>query len=295
MKILELTVQLRKNFEELTDIFNIFNKMISEGHKSEVFLNSYEASQELVQYITINIYRCKSYASLVVKRDIYTSSKEIEMFKKLEELQKRVNKPIYQYFQTDSDGKSITISIYDNYDDISKIGTSELHMFSNNTTVIPNNLKTNSLTELLCVDLFLRKQFNELPMLVNIFNRMLEKNACSFMRYETNKSNNKNDTKNTNNFNYFDLSFYFDTFERPSFSIKFSLFKEMIPSHTTLSKFNYACMQVPNPCLTQINFEKSFDEKHGPHLKVIVKISENSRKVTEIENFFNILDTISPQ
>lgn len=295
MKILEFTVQLRKSFEELRDIFKVFNKMISEKHKSEVFLNYYEVSQELKHYITINIYRCKSYASLVVNRDICISSKEIEIFKKLEELQSSSKQPIYNYFQTDHDGKFITISVYNNYDDILKIGTSEPNVFNNNSSAIQSNLKTDSLTNLLSVDLFLRKPFAELPMLIDIFNQMLAKNACSFMRYETNKSNNKNDTKNTNNFNYFDLSFYFDTFERPSFSIKFSLFKEMIPSHTTLSKFNYACMQVPNPCLTQINFEKSFDEKHGPHLKVIVKISENSRKVTEIENIFNILETISPQ
>ena len=293
MKILEFTVQLRKSFEELRDIFKVFNKMISEKHKSEVFLNYYEVSQELRHYITINIYRCKSYASLVVNRDICISSKEIEIFKKLEELQSSSKQPIYNYFQTDHDGKFITISVYNNYDDILKIGTSEPNVFNNNSSAIQNNLKTDSLTNLLSVDLFLRKPFAELPMLIDIFNQMLAKNACSFMKYETNKSKNKNDTRN--NFNYFNLVFYFDTFERPSFSIKFSLFKELLPSPTTLSKYNYVCMQVNNPCFTQISFEKSFDEKHGPHLNFVVNASQNSKELTEIENIFNILETISPQ
>lgn len=293
MKILEFTVQLRKSFEELRDIFKVFNKMISEKHKSEVFLNSYEISQELRHYITINIYRCKSYASLVVNRDICISSKEIEIFKKLEELQSSSKQPIYNYFQTDHDGKFITISVYNNYDDILKIGTSEPNVFNNNSSAIQSNLKTDSLTNLLSVELFLRKPFAELPMLIDIFNRMLAKNACSFMKYETNKSKNKNDTRN--DFNYFNLVFYFDTFERPSFSIKFSLFKDLLPSPTTLSKYNYVCMQVNNPCFTQISFEKSFDEKHGQHLKFFVNVSQNSKELTEIENIFNILETISPQ
>ena len=293
MKILEFTVQLRKSFEELRDIFKVFNKMISEKHKSEVFLNYYEVSQELKHYITINIYRCKSYASLVVNRDICISSKEIEIFKKLEELQSSSKQPIYNYFQTDHDGKFITISVYNNYDDILKIGTSEPNVFNNNSSAIQSNLKTDSLTNLLSVDLFLRKPFAELPMLIDIFNRMLAKNACSFMKYETNKSKNKNDTRN--DFNYFNLVFYFDTFERPSFSIKASLFKELLPSPTTLSKYNYVCMQVNNPCFTQISFEKSFDEKHGPHLNFVVNVSQNSKELTEIENIFNILETISPQ
>ena len=293
MKILEFTVQLRKSFEELRDIFKVFNKMISEKHKSEVFLNYYEVSQELKHYITINIYRCKSYASLVVNRDICISSKEIEIFKKLEELQSSSKQPIYKYFQTDHDGKFITISVYNNYDDILKIGTSEPNVFNNNSSAIQSNLKTDSLTNLLSVDLFLRKPFAELPMLIDIFNRMLAKNACSFMKYETNKSKNKNDTRN--DFNYFNLVFYFDTFERPSFSIKVSLFKELLPSPTTLSKYNYVCMQVNNPCFTQISFEKSFDEKHGPHLNFVVNVSQNSKELTEIENIFNILETISPQ
>lgn len=293
MKILEFTVQLRKSFEELRDIFKVFNKMISEKHKSEVFLNYYEVSQELRHYITINIYRCKSYASLVVNRDICISSKEIEIFKKLEELQSSSKQPIYNYFQTDHDGKFITISVYNNYDDILKIGTSEPNVFNNNSSAIQSNLKTDSLTNLLSVDLFLRKPFAELPMLIDIFNRMLAKNACSFMKYETNKSKNKNDTRN--DFNYFNLVFYFDTFERPSFSIKVSLFKELLPSPTTLSKYNYVCMQVNNPCFTQISFEKSFDEKHGPHLNFVVNVSQNSKELTEIENIFNILETISPQ
>ncbi len=210
MKILEFTVQLRKSFEELRDIFKVFNKMISEKHKSEVFLNSYEVSQELRHYITINIYRCKSYASLVVNRDICIFSKEIEIFKKLEEIQSSSKQPIYNYFQTDHDGKFITISVYNNYDDILKIGTSEPNVFNNNSSAIQSNLKTDSLTNLLSVDLFLRKPFAELPMLIDIFNRMLAKNACSFMKYETNKSKNKNDTRN--DFNYFNLVFYFDTF-----------------------------------------------------------------------------------
>lgn len=293
MKILEFTVQLRKSFEELRDIFKVFNKMISEKHKSEVFLNYYEVSQELKHYITINIYRCKSYASLVVNRDICISSKEIEIFKKLEELQSSSKQPIYNYFQTDHDGKFITISVYNNYDDILKISTSEPNVFNNNSSAIQSNLKTDSLTNLLSVDLFLRKPFAELPMLIDIFNRMLAKNACSFMKYETNKSKNKNDTRN--DFNYFNLVFYFDTFERPSFSIKVSLFKELLPSPTTLSKYNYVCMQVNNPCFTQISFEKSFDEKHGPHLNFVVNVSQNSKELTEIENIFNILETISPQ
>ena len=293
MKILEFTVQLRKSFEELRDIFKVFNKMISEKHKSEVFLNSYEVSQELRHYITINIYRCKSYASLVVNRDICIFSKEIEIFKKLEEIQTSSKQPIYNYFQTDHDGKFITISVYNNYDDILKIGTSEPNVFNNNSSAIQSNLKTDSLTNLLSVDLFLRKPFAELPMLIDIFNRMLAKNACSFMKYETNKSKNKNDTRN--DFNYFNLVFYFDTFERPSFSIKVSLFKELLPSPTTLSKYNYVCMQVNNPCFTQISFEKSFDEKHGPHLNFVVNVSQNSKELTEIENIFNILETISPQ
>ena len=293
MKILEFTVQLRKSFEELRDIFKVFNKMISEKHKSEVLLNYYEVSQELKHYITINIYRCKSYASLVVNRDICISSKEIEIFKKLEELQSSSKQPIYNYFQTDHDGKFITISVYNNYDDILKIGTSEPNVFNNNSSAIQSNLKTDSLTNLLSVDLFLRKPFAELPMLIDIFNRMLAKNACSFMKYETNKSKNKNDTRN--DFNYFNLVFYFDTFERPSFSIKVSLFKELLPSPTTLSKYNYVCMQVNNPCFTQISFEKSFDEKHGPHLNFVVNVSQNSKELTEIENIFNILETISPQ
>lgn len=293
MKILEFTVQLRKSFEELRDIFKVFNKMISEKHKSEVFLNYYEVSQELRHYITINIYRCKSYASLVVNRDICISSKEIEIFKKLEKLQSSSKQPIYNYFQTDHDGKFITISVYNNYDDILKIGTSEPNVFNNNSSAIQSNLKTDSLTNLLSVDLFLRKPFAELPMLIDIFNRMLAKNACSFMKYETNKSKNKNDTRN--DFNYFNLVFYFDTFERPSFSIKVSLFKELLPSPTTLSKYNYVCMQVNNPCFTQISFEKSFDEKHGPHLNFVVNVSQNSKELTEIENIFNILETISPQ
>lgn len=275
MKILEFTVQLRKSFEELRDIFKVFNKMISEKHKSEVFLNSYEVSQELRHYITINIYRCKSYASLVVNRDICIFSKEIEIFKKLEEIQSSSKQPIYNYFQTDHDGKFITISVYNNYDDILKIGTSEPNVFNNNSSAIQSNLKTDSLTNLLSVDLFLRKPFAELPMLIDIFNRMLAKNACSFMKYETNKSKNKNDTRN--DFNYFNLVFYFDTFERPSFSIKVSLFKELLPSPTTLSKYNYVCMQVNNPCFTQISFEKSFDEKHGPHLNFVVNVSQNSK------------------
>lgn len=293
MKILEFTVQLRKSFEELRDIFKVFNKMISEKHKSEVFLNYYEVSQELKHYITINIYRCKSYASLVVNRDICISSKEIEIFKKLEELQSSSKQPIYNYFQTDHDGKFITISVYNNYDDILKIGTSEPNVFNNNSSAIQSNLKTDSLTNLLSVDLFLRKPFAELPMLIDIFNQMLAKNACSFMKYETNKSKNKNDTRN--DFNYFNLVFYFDTFERPSFSIKVSLFKELLPSPTTLSKYNYVCMQVNNPCFTQISFEKSFAEKHGPHLNFVVNVSQNSKELTEIENIFNILETISPQ
>lgn len=293
MKILEFTVQLRKSFEELRDIFKVFNKMISEKHKSEVFLNYYEVSQELRHYITINIYRCKSYASLVVNRDICISYKEIEIFKKLEELQSSSKQPIYNYFQTDHDGKFITISVYNNYDDILKIGTSEPNVFNNNSSAIQSNLKTDSLTNLLSVDLFLRKPFAELPMLIDIFNQMLAKNACSFMKYETNKSKNKNDTRN--DFNYFNLVFYFDTFERPSFSIKVSLFKELLPSPTTLSKYNYVCMQVNNPCFTQISFEKSFDEKHGPHLNFVVNVSQNSKELTEIENIFNILETISPQ
>lgn len=293
MKILEFTVQLRKSFEELRDIFKVFNKMISEKHKSEVFLNYYEVSQELRHYITINIYRCKSYASLVVNRDICIFSKEIEIFKKLEEIQSSSKQPIYNYFQTDHDGKFITISVYNNYDDILKIGTSEPNVFNNNSSAIQSNLKTDSLTNLLSVDLFLRKPFAELPMLIDIFNRMLAKNACSFMKYETNKSKNKNDTRN--DFNYFNLVFYFDTFERPSFSIKVSLFKELLPSPTTLSKYNYVCMQVNNPCFTQISFEKSFDEKHGPHLNFVVNVSQNSKELTEIENIFNILETISPQ
>ena len=293
MKILEFTVQLRKSFEELRDIFKVFNKMISEKHKSEVFLNSYEVSQELRHYITINIYRCKSYASLVVNRDICIFSKEIEIFKKLEEIQSSSKQPIYNYFQTDHDWKFITISVYNNYDDILKIGTSEPNVFNNNSSAIQSNLKTDSLTNLLSVDLFLRKPFAELPMLIDIFNRMLAKNACSFMKYETNKSKNKNDTRN--DFNYFNLVFYFDTFERPSFSIKVSLFKELLPSPTTLSKYNYVCMQVNNPCFTQISFEKSFDEKHGPHLNFVVNVSQNSKELTEIENIFNILETISPQ
>ena len=293
MKILEFTVQLRKSFEELRDIFKVFNKMISEKHKSEVFLNSYEVSQELKHYITINIYRCKSYASLVVNRDICISSKEIEIFKKLEELQSSSKQPIYNYFQTDHDGKFITISVYNNYDDILKIGTSEPNVFHNNSSAIQSNLKTDSLTNLLSVDLFLRKPFAELPMLIDIFNRMLAKNACSFMKYETNKSKNKNNTRN--DFNYFNLVFYFDTFERPSFLIKFSLFKELLPSPTTLSKYNYVCMQINNSCFTQISFEKSFDEKHGPHLNFVVNVSQNSKELTEIENIFNILETISPQ
>lgn len=293
MKILEFTVQLRKSFEELRDIFKVFNKMISEKHKSEVFLNSYEVSQELRHYITINIYRCKSYASLVVNRDICISSKEIEIFKKLEELQSSSKQPIYNYFQTDHDGKFITISVYNNYDDILKIGTSEPNVFNNNSSAIQSNLKTDSLTNLLSVELFLRKPFAELPMLIDIFNRMLAKNACSFMKYETNKSKNKNDTRN--DFNYFNLVFYFDTFERPSFSIKVSLFKELLPSPTTLSKYNYVCMQINNSCFTQISFEKSFDEKHGPHLNFVVNVSQNSKELTEIENIFNILETISPQ
>lgn len=293
MKILEFTVQLRKSFEELRDIFKVFNKMISEKHKSKVFLNYYEVSQELKHYITINIYRCKSYASLVVNRDICISSKEIEIFKKLEELQSSSKQPIYNYFQTDHDGKFITISVYNNYDDILKISTSEPNVFNNNSSAIQSNLKTDSLTNLLSVDLFLRKPFAELPMLIDIFNQMLAKNACSFMKYETNKSKNKNDTRN--NFNYFNLVFYFDTFERPSFSIKFSLFKDLLPSPTTLSKYNYVCMQINNPCFTQISFEKSFDEKHGPHLNFVVNVSQNSKELTEIENIFNILETISPQ
>ena len=293
MKILEFTVQLRKSFEELRDIFKVFNKMISEKHKSEVFLNSYEVSQELRHYITINIYRCKSYASLVVNRDICISSKEIEIFKKLEELQSSSKQPIYNYFQTDHDGKFITISVYNNYDDILKIGTSEPNVFNNNSSAIQSNLKTDSLTNLLSVDLFLRKPFAELPMLIDIFNWMLSKNACSFMKYETNKSKNKNDTRN--DFNYFNLVFYFDTFERPSFSIKFSLFKDLLPSPITLSKYNYVCMQINNSCFTQISFEKSFDEKHGPHLNFVVNVSQNSKELTEIENIFNILETISPQ
>lgn len=293
MKILEFTVQLRKSFEELRDIFKVFNKMISEKHKSEVFLNSYEVSQELRHYITINIYRCKSYASLVVNRDICISSKEIEIFKKLEELQSSSKQPIYNYFQTDHDGKFITISVYNNYDDILKIGTSEPNVFNNNSSATQSNLKTDSLTNLLSVDLFLRKPFAELPMLIDIFNWMLAKNACSFMKYETNKSKNKNDTRN--DFNYFNLVFYFDTFERPSFSIKVSLFKELLPSPTTLSKYNYVCMQINNSCFTQISFEKSFDEKHGPHLNFVVNVSQNSKELTEIENIFNILETISPQ
>ncbi len=293
MKILEFTVQLRKSFEELRDIFKVFNKMISEKHKSEVFLNYYEVSQELRHYITINIYRCKSYASLVVNRDICISSKEIEIFKKLEELQSNSKQPIYNYFQTDHDGKFITISVYNNYDDILKIGTSEPNVFNNNSSAIQSNLKTDSLTNLLSVDLFLRKPFAELPMLIDIFNWMLAKNACSFMKYETNKSKNKNDTRN--DFNYFNLVFYFDTFERPSFSIKVSLFKELLPSPTTLSKYNYVCMQINNSCFHQISFEKSFDEKHGPHLNFVVNVSQNSKELTEIENIFNILETISPQ
>lgn len=293
MKILEFTVQLRKSFEELRDIFKVFNKMISEKHKSEVFLNYYEVSQELRHYITINIYRCKSYASLVVNRDICISSKEIDIFKKLEELQSSSKQPIYNYFQTDHDGKFITISVYNNYDDILKIGTSEPNVFNNNSSAIQSNLKADSLTNLLSVDLFLRKPFAELPMLIDIFNWMLAKNACSFMKYETNKSKNKNDTRN--DFNYFNLVFYFDTFERPSFSIKVSLFKELLPSPTTLSKYNYVCMQINNSCFTQISFEKSFDEKHGPHLNFVVNVSQNSKELTEIENIFNILETISPQ
>ena len=284
MKLFDLHFELRDQYKELPDLLRVFNKMVFTGqiYKSVIkVFNYHEHDDEVINYISIDMHRCKpSIASIGIRRDLRGSLSEPlqENLKILSEMQDK-NASYFPFFETDDAGNTLTISIYNSIPKDIILSDSE-SLFDNIPMHSPK-------IEILNLNFYLRKDFPELQSLFVISNRMLQRQASSFITIKS-----STDRKAL----YLNLNILFQDKLRPSLFFTVGLVKNSFPREyqIELAKFNFACSKIPNSCLVTLNCIKIPDFKHGPLVQIKLFESERPEVKEEIDYQFKLLNSISP-
>ena len=66
----KVTFNLRSPFPELESICYLFNKMMISGKGNHAELKIGKSKEKDIDYITINVYRCRKYPSVTLNRDV---------------------------------------------------------------------------------------------------------------------------------------------------------------------------------------------------------------------------------
>lgn len=278
MELLKLEFTLRNEFVELKDLFMLFNNMVLNDKiiTTNIEVKDYTEKDQTRYYLYIGLHRCKaSFASIEINRDIESISAESAVnLTRFDDL-KKSEKHYIPVFSVAEDNKTVTITIFDVY--VPK----EIEAYTNDDIL---NTHTD---RLLSLDFFLRKPFEELPLLISIANKMFAKKASSFITLRPTSNNGKT---------YLNINILYENIRRPSLSITVGLIGNSVPNQYQfeLAKFNFACSKIPNLSPVFISCDDTNDSHHGPIVRINVFASTNSNVTKEIEKQFKILNSISP-
>ena len=279
MIILNLEFELRKNFDELKDLFQILNNMVSteEINSVDIEVKDYIENNKTCYYLYIGIHRCKlSFASIEIRRDLANApSKELSTnLLRYSELKRSntSNTPVFEI-----DDNKVTIKVFDTY---------AADMMSV-TNLSFDEIMSPHEPRLLSLEFYLRKPFIELPEFIAIANKMYQKNASSFITLKPSIDNKKT---------YLNINWFYEDLYRPSLCLTVGLLGNSVPSQYQfeLAKFNFACSKVPNLVSVFINCNDANDSNHGPVIRINVFESTVPKVQKEIEKQFRLLDSISP-
>ena len=107
----KVTFNLRSPFPELESICYLFNKMMISGKGNHAELKIGKSKD--IDYITINVYRCRKYPSVTLNRDVDLIDFETENFVSSVDFSKSI-----LFFEADSTGHFITVYICNSYNDL---------------------------------------------------------------------------------------------------------------------------------------------------------------------------------
>lgn len=268
MKLYTLNFTLLREFEELKDLFDLFNQMVVK----EAHLKISVKTENDISFIQIYLYRCLRTPSIGIKRDLeFLPSKEILNHLKLIDFEK-----VYLQFHI-KDAKYITVDVFDSvYEYIPEEKPSTLSM-----------LDTTNMEELFSLNFSVRKPFPELSDIVYIINKMLTNGCYSFIALEDRylESGSNSGKKNLH------LNFFTNNMARPSLFVNVNLYGRF--SDRNISKYNILCSQPENPI--KIYFEiSSSDEQHGPIIKAHIFLQRSSKFYDKIIDQCKLIDLIAP-
>lgn len=269
MKIYTLNFTLLREFEELKDLFDLFNQMVVK----EAHLKISVKTENDINFIQIYLYRCLKTPSIGIKRDLqFLPSEETLNYLKQIDFEK-----VYLQFHI-KDSKFITVDVFDSvYEYISE--KENLSNFS--------LLDYTDLEELFSLSFSVRKPFPELSNLVYIMNKMLTNGCYSFIALEDRYlgSGSNSGKKNLH------LNFFTNNMARPSLFVNVNLYGKF--SDRNISKYNILCSQPENPI--KIYFEiSSSDKQHGPIIKAHIFLQKSSKAYNKIIDQCKLLDLIAP-
>ncbi len=258
----KFTFSLRVPFQELSSVCYILNRMIISGngnHAEVKVLSDESESNDCEQYLEINMYRCRSYASISLNIDILPVSQDLILAVALTDFQKSVLS-----FEADEIGNTINIYICDSYAGLPKSKSCRLQKF--------NKADYGTSPILLDVKFSLRKPFNELILFAPIVNNMM---ACGARSHITVSSD-----------NHFSISFIYNS--RLSLSLTIGLVKGSFPKKDVflLTRFNISCSRKLNPLKALFAVLPRGDGHHGQIIHLYVYKPKDEKLLKEIEEEF---------
>lgn len=273
MKIFDLEFELRENYKELPKILDYLNNLIftdSAIGTVEVINYNYQSNNDPRYYIKIDVMLNSSASSIGIRRDL-DGTLSAETDENLVNLFLMQQNGIKYFPLFSSDGKKLSISIYD---EISNIKTNQI---SDDVNMVENI--NYSFQNLLNLGFNLNNNFPELSNLLLEANKMFKRNASAFISIPV------SDTGIT----ILSLNILFHDKSRPSLILNLQLVEGSVPRNQQIefAKFNFACSPVPNASPISL-------VQRGKLLKIVLGKSNDKEVQEKIESQFKLLDSIAP-
>ena len=255
----KVTFNLRSPFPELESICYLFNKMMISGKGNHAELKIGKSKEKDIDYITINVYRCRKYPSVTVNRDVDLIDFETENFVSSVDFSKSI-----LFFEADSTGKFITVYICNSYNDLPD-NKCRLAKFP--------PVKFNNSSPLLDVKFELRKPFDEIAYFANIINSMLASRVRSHISVSSD--------------NHFSIAFLYSDLDRPSLKLEIGLIKGSFPKKNAyiLSEYNISCSR-DIPLNSSFSVFRSNDVNYGQVIHIYVYKPKDKKLLDELTRQF---------
>lgn len=272
----KITLMLRKPFSSLESICSVLNNMLllGKGNHVKVDLKSEKKEQNDDLFICVKLFRCKSYASIEMNRDVIDAYIDDEPVY-FETVKKELKSIDYEKnliaFSSDFKGNFLNIMVLDSYNEACNIFETIYKDFANLSEQLLLSGKV-----LQCVNLCLRKPFTELPVLIGIINKMFDEKAGSHIMIKD---------------NFFEFAFMYDDVNRASLIVRAGFIRRKFEKHDSkfLSCYNWACSNTPNPYRVRILLSEPKDDKHGPILNICIYEPTNKKLLAKTLKMFETL------